>query len=85
MMLIISDVFIYDTAVGLYKKGLNVTVVGDDADLLVILLDRVHQLFQPNVALYLSTKTSVYDIHAVANPLGTTVVPSILLLHAFTG
>ena len=80
-----ADVLICDTAVDLYKSKQNVTVVGDDIDLLVILLHRIHINDQSTTRLFLSTKTCVYDIQSVKRQLGDSVVSIILLLHAFTG
>ena len=80
-----ADVLISDTAVDLYKTKQNVTVVGNDIDLLVILLHRIHINDQSTTRLFLSTKTCTYDIQSVKRILGDSVVSMILLLHAFTG
>ena len=62
----------------------DVSLVGDDTDLLIILLHMTrHQAFDHK--LFLTTKHHVYDIEDVRNKLGQNTVNSILLAHAFTG
>ena len=80
-----ADVLICETAMNLYKNKQHVTVVGDDIDLFVILLHRIHVNEQSSSGLFFSTKTCVYDVNAVKNQLGHPVVSMILLIHAFTG
>lgn len=62
----------------------NVSLLGEDTDLLVILLHMTkHHGFENK--LYLTTKSYVYDIEGIRNILGQRVANSILLIHAFTG
>ena len=62
----------------------NVSLIGDDTDLLEILLHMTqHHYFEHK--LLLTTKYYIYDIEKIRNRLGNQVVNSVLLIHAFTG
>ena len=75
-----ADVLICRTAADIYScNHRNITVVGDDTDLLVIL---VHML--RNVKSRKKMFLCVYDIQSVKDQLGTAAVLSILLLNSFT-
>ena len=80
-----ADLLICRTAVKLLQKKCNVTVVGDDTDLLVILIDMTRNLNLNRWKILLSTKTNIYDLKSVITSLGVKGASSILLLHSFTG
>ena len=80
-----ADVLICRTAVTLLQTKCNVTVVGDDTDLLVILIDMTRNLSLNRRKIFLSTKTNLYDLNSVITSLGVKGASSILLLHSFTG
>ena len=58
------------TAVTLLQTKCNVTVVGDDTDLLVILIDMTRNLRLNRWKIFLSTKTNIYDLKSVITSLG---------------
>ena len=79
-----ADVLICRTAADIYKYSCNhrnITVVGDDTDLLVILVHMLRNV-KSRKKMFLSTKTCVYDIQSVKDQLGTAAVSSIQLLHS---
>ena len=80
-----ADVLICRTAVTLLQTKCNVTVVGDDTDLLVILIDMTRNLSLNRWKIFLSTKTNIDDLKSVITSLGVKGASSILLLHSFTG
>ena len=80
-----ADVMICRTAVTLLKSKCNVTVVGDDTDLLVILIHMTKDMTLSRWNMFMSTKTHVYDVLKVRSHLGDRGTSSILLLHSFTG
>ena len=80
-----ADVLICRTAVTLLQTKCNVTVVGDDTDLLVILIDMTRNLSLNRWKILLSTKTNIYDLKSVITSLGVKGASSILLLYSFTG
>ena len=80
-----ADVLICRTAVTLLQTKCNVTVVGDDIDLLVILIDMTRNLSLNRWKIFLSNKTNIYDLKYVITSLGVKGASSILLLHSFTG
>ena len=62
----------------------DVSLIGDDTDLLVLLLQMTrHQAFEHK--LFLTTKSQVYNMEELRNKLGQRIVNGILLIHAFTG
>ena len=63
----------------------NVSLIGDDTDLLVILLHDMTRHHSFEHKLLLTTKSYIYDIEKIQNRLGSQVVNSLLLIHAFTG
>ena len=79
-----ADVLMCRAAVNLYSHSKNVTLVGDDTDLLVILVSMTSNGMY-NKKLFLSTKACTYDIKSVRNQLGPKATSAILLLHSFTG
>ena len=80
-----ADVLICGTAVTLLQTKCNVTVVGDDTDLLVILIDMTRNLSLDKWKIFLSTETNIYDLKSVITSFGVKGASSILLLHPFTG
>ena len=80
-----ADVLICRTAVKLLQNKCNVTVVGYDTDLLVILIDMTRNLSLDRWKIFLSTKTNIYDLKSVITSLRVKGASSILLLHSFTG
>ena len=80
-----ADVLICRTAVTLLQTKCNVTVVGDDTDLLVILIDMTINLSFYRWKIFLSTKTNIDDLKSVITSIGVKGASSILLLHSFTG
>ena len=80
-----ADVLICRTAADIYNNSQNVTLVGDDTDLLVLLVHMIKNNNSSRHKLFLSTKTCVYDIQSVKKQFGSRAVSKILLLHSFTG
>ena len=80
-----ADVLICRTAVDYLNSGQNITVQGDDTDLLVILIHMTKDMPLTSQKIYLSTKSTIYDIQSVRSHLGVKGTSSILLLHSFSG
>ena len=59
-------------------------MVGDDTDLLVILIHMTKDLTLSRWNMFMSTKSHVYDLLKVRSHLGDKGKLSILLLHSFT-
>ena len=79
-----ADVLIRRTAVTLLQTKCDVTVVGDDTDLLVILIDMTRNLSLNRWTIFLSTKTNIYDLKSVITSIGIKGASSILQLHSFS-
>ena len=74
------------TAFRKYNES-NVTVVGDDTNLLVLLAHMIKDSVDNQLKLLLSTKTCVYDVYDIkaTGCSNNEIMSSILLLHSFTG
>ena len=78
-----ADVLMCREAIERCYSG-NVSLIGDDTDLLVLLLHMTrHHAFDNK--LFLTTKSHIYDTERIRNSFGHKIVNSILLTHAFTG
>ena len=78
-----ADVLICREAVE-WSNQVDVSVIGDDTDLLVILLHMTKH-FAFDHRLFLTTKSYIYDIEKIRSVLGRRHVNTILLCHALTG
>ena len=67
-----------------WSNQVDVPVIGDETDLLVILLHMTKH-FAFDHRLFLTTKSYIYDIEKIRSVLGRRHVNTILLCHAFTG